>query len=136
MAGLVRTVPVVSLVCGVSVGPSAWAAPSARRASDIGRALLACWQPPRDGGEITLSLALRRDGSLIGTPRVTYVRSGTDKHGADELRATIFAAARSCTPIALSGPLQGAIAGQVLRIRFMAAPGASAGTASVIWTGT
>ena len=105
--------------------------PAARRASDIARAILPCWHPPAVGGEVTLALSLRRDGSVIGAPRITYV-SGP---GGD-LRASILDAVDACTPVALSWRLGAIIAGQVLRIRFIAAPGGAATHATVIWSGT
>ncbi len=108
-------------------------APPARRTGDIADAILPCWHPPAGGGEITLALSLRRDGSVIAAPRVTYVRPGSS---ADALRASILDAVRACTPLALSWQLGAVIAGQVLRIRFVAAPGAENVRASVIWSGT
>ena len=109
---------------------------SARRAGDIARAILACWRPPYGGGEITLSLSLRRDGTIIGTPRITYVEAGAGSNDIPDLKASIADAVRGCTPVHLSGPLQAAVAGQVLRIRFVAERASQSGTATVIWTGT
>ena len=135
MAGLPRAILLAAtLICGAL--PCAAAAPPARRASDIARAVLACWRPPVEGGEITVSLALRRDGSLIGAPRITYVTGGSYSKAAGEMAQTISAAIYACTPVALSAPLAAAIAGQVLRIRFAASRGASSGTAWLTWTGT
>ena len=118
--------------------------PPARLAGDVARAILPCWHPPAVGGEITLALSLRRDGTVIGAPRVTYVKgqgaSGQGGSGRgradDDLRASILDAVRACTPVALSRPLGAVVAGQVLRIRFVAAPGADGGRVAVIWSGT
>ncbi len=105
--------------------------PAARRASDIARAILPCWHPPVGGGDITLALSLRRDGSVIGAPRVTYASGPSG-----DLRVSILEAVGACTPVALSWPLGAIIAGQVLRIRFSAAPDGAGTRASVIWSGT
>ena len=137
MTGRASVIVIVATsIAAASNAMSASAALPATRASDIARAILACWRPPYGGGEITLSLSLRRDGTIIGIPRVTYVEAGADSDDVADLKASIADAVRGCTPVRLSGPLQSAIAGQVLRIRFVAERAAHAGTATVIWTGT
>lgn len=110
--------------------------PEARRPSDIGAALLSCWQPPPGGGDITLSLAFRRDGTVIGTPRVTFARPRAGAADTTALKSTIAAALRACTPIPIAWPLRAFVAGQVLRIRFSADAATGARRVRVIWSGT
>ena len=133
MISAVRPLLVASILAAVAAPSLGAKASPARRAGDIADAILPCWHPPASGGEITLALSLRRDGSVIAAPRVTYLRPGAS---ADALRTSILDAVRACTPIALSWPLSAIVAGQVLRIRFVAAPGTDGGRASVIWSGT
>jgi hypothetical protein len=60
-------------------------------------ALAACWQVPEglsrfERAEITARLSLRRDGSVIGTPQVTFAKTPGDAKTRDILiRATLHA---------------------------------------------
>lgn len=87
-------------------------------------ALAACWEAPEglakfERTEITARLSLRRDGSVIGTPRVTFSQTPGDAKARDILiRATLDAIAR-CTPVRLTPALGGAIAGRPLALRFI-----------------
>ena len=87
-------------------------------------ALSACWQVPEglsrfERAEITARLSLRRDGSVIGTPRITFAKAPGDARTRDILiRATLDAIAR-CTPVRLTPALGGAIAGRPLALRFI-----------------
>ena len=91
---------------------------------DIFSALRACWIPParsdaRSGTQITVRLSFKRDGKIIGEPRVTYVTPGI----APEVRRTywnaVTAALDRCMPMAFSTRLGGALAGRPLAIRFV-----------------
>ncbi|MGN7124153.1 hypothetical protein [Methylorubrum thiocyanatum] len=87
-------------------------------------ALAACWQVPEglsrfERAEITARLSLRRDGSVIGTPQVTFAKTPGDAKTRDILiRVTLDAIAR-CTPVRLTPGLGGAIAGRPLALRFI-----------------
>ena len=93
-------------------------------------ALAACWQvpaglgPPSPGAddiEITLRLSLRRDGSLIGPPRVTYAAGVSGSQRTALVRGTLDALAR-CTPVNLTPGLGRAIAGRPVALRFVYRP--------------
>ena len=87
-------------------------------------ALAACWKVPEGLGrferaEITARLSLRRDGSVIGTPRITFAQAPGDERVREILvRATLDAIAR-CTPVRLTPGLGGAIAGRPRALRFI-----------------
>ncbi len=92
-------------------------------------ALAACWKAPEglekfERVEITARLSLRRDGSVIGTPQITFAKTPFDKTPGDArardilIRATLDAIAR-CTPVRLTPALGGAIAGRPLALRFI-----------------
>ncbi|HJE24393.1 MAG TPA: hypothetical protein K8W01_12115 [Methylorubrum populi] len=87
-------------------------------------ALAACWKVPEGLGrferaEITARLSLRRDGSVIGTPQITFAKTPGDTRARDILvRATLDAIAR-CTPVKVTPALGGAIAGRPLALRFI-----------------
>ncbi|TIT81843.1 MAG: hypothetical protein E5W59_17235, partial [Mesorhizobium sp.] len=48
--------------------------------NDVGAALQACWVPPAnsENSSVTLSFSLRRDGTLIGPPRPTAIKVSGD----------------------------------------------------------
>ena len=47
---------------------------------DVGDAIQACWTPPTDAGDasVTLSFSFKRDGTLIGPPRPTAIKVDGD----------------------------------------------------------
>ncbi len=90
------------------------------RLDGIPPALARCWHPLHEGDEATVRLAFRRDGSVLGEPRITYHRSGG--HGEAALSASLAEAVRACTPLRFTPSMGGAIAGRVLSIRLIARP--------------
>ena len=89
-------------------------------------ALAACWIVPSSldgarGVEITARLSLRRDGSLIGAPRITYAAGVIDRQRAALVRATLDAL-RACTPARIGTGLGRAIAGRPVALRLVYRP--------------
>jgi hypothetical protein len=92
---------------------------------ELGPALTACWRAPpgSDGQEITVRFSLKRNGELLGQPRITYSRlSGGPEERRRFVGAALDALAR-CLPVRLSEGLGGTIAGRPLTIRFGAGGG-------------
>lgn len=87
-------------------------------------ALAACWRQP-DGlarferTQITARFSLRRDGSVIGTPRITFAQSPGDTRARELLTEAALDAIARCTPVAVTPALGGAIAGRPLTLRFI-----------------
>jgi hypothetical protein len=85
------------------------------------RHLEACYRPAAVGfdTDVTVRFALRRDGRLLGPPRVSYVGGAPDP----EVRRAIVDAAigsmTACAPLSLTDGLGGAIAGRTFTIRFV-----------------
>jgi hypothetical protein len=86
---------------------------------DIAAAFGKCWTPPalQDVGEMTVMLSLRRDGSILGEPRITYTR-GVSPADKSELRASLLSALATCGRLSISPILGAAIAGHRFTIRF------------------
>ncbi len=91
-------------------------------------ALAACWTPPRFAAtpegpdvQVTARFSLRRDGSVIGSPRITYAAGVTGSDRTTLTRATVAALGR-CTPAHLTPGLGRAIAGRPLALRFVYHP--------------
>ncbi len=91
-------------------------------------ALAACWNLPHLAGgirggdvEITARLSLRRDGSLIGPPRITYAAGIAGGDRPTLVRATLASLDR-CTPAHITTGLGRAIAGRPVALRFVYHP--------------
>lgn len=87
-------------------------------------AVAACWQAPEGlrsfaHTEITVRFALRRDGSVIGTPRVTFSQTPGGARGRALLIEASLSAVRRCTPVRITPALGGAVAGRPLSLRFV-----------------
>ncbi|MGX7705372.1 hypothetical protein [Methylobacterium sp. Gmos1] len=81
--------------------------------------LAACWRPSAGLGAaaITARFALRRDGSLQGTPRITFARVAEERRAA--LTAETLSSLARCTPARLTAGLGGAVAGRPIALRFV-----------------
>ncbi len=94
-------------------------APTVARVHGIATGLAACWRPPHDDDQVTVSVSFTRDGAVIGEPRIVFVRSSGGRADDAALADSMRAAIRDCTPLHFSARLGAAIAGQVLAIRFI-----------------
>jgi hypothetical protein len=92
--------------------------------SDTFAALRGCWVPPsadaaRPGMQMSVRLSFKRNGEIIGTPRVTYVSPGAPNEAKDIYRQAITQALERCTPMPFTAGLGGALAGRPIAIRFV-----------------
>ncbi|WP_375408167.1 hypothetical protein [uncultured Methylobacterium sp.] len=86
--------------------------------------LAACWRSPAglarlERTEVTARFALRRDGSVIGEPRITFATQPTDSKAFQLLADAARDAIRRCTPAGITPGLGGAIAGRPIALRFI-----------------
>ena len=91
---------------------------------DLFAELRSCWSPPppdaaQAGTQMTVRFSFKRDGDMIGPPRMTFATSGLSA----DTRATYLKAINSsldaCVPLKFSGGLGGAIAGRPIAIRYV-----------------
>jgi hypothetical protein len=92
--------------------------------AEVGPAIAACWQPPAGltgfpDIEVTARFSLRRDGMLIGIPRITFATSDVAVRARELLTRAALEAIAACTPLRLSPELGAAIAGRPFAIRFI-----------------
>jgi hypothetical protein len=80
-------------------------------------AVRACWEPPSSGGEVTFRFSFRRDGAMLGEPRLTYA-SG-DGEAREKLIASVKDAFSRCLPLPFTDGFGGAVAGRPFTIRFV-----------------
>ena len=87
-------------------------------------AFRACWVPPprelaRHGMQMSVRFSLRRNGEIIGAPRVTYTSRDASREVRETYHNAITAALERCTPLPLSPGLGGAVAGRPIAIRYV-----------------
>ena len=87
--------------------------------SGLWRSLSTCIRAPNEGvgSELTIVFALKRDGSLLGQPRITHSHLLGD---ADAQKAFVVDAVRAlakCLPVSITDGLGGAVAGRPMSIR-------------------
>ncbi len=73
----------------------------------------------KSGKEITLRLSLRKDGSLIGAPRITYLRKISSPQEQNLFLESLQLALKACLPVPISEALGNVVAGRPLAIRFI-----------------
>ena len=91
---------------------------------DMFDALRACWMPPpedeeRPGMRMSVRLSFRRNGEMIGAPRVTYTSPDAPADARAVYHDAITAALDRCTPLSFTAGLGGALAGRPIAIRFV-----------------
>lgn len=91
---------------------------------DLFAALRLCWEPPgrdqaRTDMQMTVRLSFRRDGGVIGTPRITYATADADDATRQAYWHAITAALDRCTPLMLTAGMAGALAGRPIAIRYI-----------------
>jgi hypothetical protein len=72
-----------------------------------------------EGSEVTVLFALKRDGSLLGKPRVTHSQLVGDDATQRAFLAAVLAHLASCFPLEITDGLGGAVAGRPFRLRLV-----------------
>lgn len=87
----------------------------------LGQALTACFEAPAGsaGSQITVLVSLRRDGTVLGQPRITFSHLVGNQDQRRLFVAAALGALKACTPVAVTPGLGGAIAGRPFSVRFV-----------------
>jgi hypothetical protein len=118
---------VAAAAIGISVGLAAAPAVGQEAKIDTLKQLFAalgrCWQSPAlaqgsTGMQITVLVSFRRDGSIIGKPKITF--ESPEASDADRLayRVAVMETLQRCTPLPFTEGLAGAMAGRPITMRF------------------
>ncbi len=102
-------------------GSGSWASqgkPPVYTPHDLFTALNRCWMPPpvelaKQGAEITVRASFRRDGTVIGQPRVAYFSHGVPEFAKNAYRHAIQQTFKRCEPFNFSGEFGAAFAGRI-----------------------
>ncbi len=92
--------------------------------SEVFGALESCWIPPdldesRAGMQITVMVAFRRSGELLGKPRITYETPGATEAERAAYRTAMAQALARCLPLHFTDALGNALAGRPMTLRFI-----------------
>ena len=88
--------------------------------NEVGTALQACWNPPANSGNasVTLSFSFKRDGTLIGPPKPTAIKFTGDEKARKAYVDAATAALHNCLPLSFSPSLAQGVAGNVFTLQF------------------
>lgn len=111
---------IVLLSAALAAGPAIAEPRPVATLAELWPALTACWRPPPGsaGQELTVRFSLKRNGELLGQPRITYSKLTGGAEDQKRFVAAALAAIAECLPVRLSEGLGGTIAGRPLTIRF------------------
>jgi hypothetical protein len=117
-------VKLAALALGLTLAGSVAHAQPANSLHDLWQALDACARrakvaPEVAGSEITVLFTLKRNGSLLGKPRITYSRLIGDVVDQQAFVAASLSAIAGCFPLPMTDGLGGAIAGRPIRFRLV-----------------
>jgi hypothetical protein len=87
---------------------------------EVGAAIRACWTPPADAGNstVTLSFSFKRDGTLIGPPKPTAIHVTGDAKARQAFVDAATTALQHCLPLSFSPTLAQGIGGNVFTLQF------------------
>ena len=86
--------------------------------------LAACVKAPAGapGSEVTVVFSLKRDGSLLGKPRISHAKLLGDARDQKDFVGGVLTAFGRCLPVAITDGLGGAIAGRPMSFRITSRP--------------
>jgi hypothetical protein len=92
--------------------------------ADLFAALRSCWRPPTGAAaghylQMAVRFSLKKDGSLISPPRLTYASKGATDPMREDYRNSIEQSLGGCTPLDLTPGLGGALAGRPIMVRYV-----------------
>jgi hypothetical protein len=95
-----------------------------RTIRDVFNALRACWIPPPENEahadmQMSVRFSFKRNGEIIGAPRVTFKSPGAPTETVGIYRDAITAALDRCTPLPFTDQLGNAVAGRPIAVRFV-----------------
>jgi hypothetical protein len=69
--------------------------------------------------QMTVRFSFKRDGDMIGPPRITFATVGTPADVRDTYFKAISDSLQHCVPLNFTGGLGGAVAGRPIAIRYV-----------------
>jgi hypothetical protein len=93
------------------------------RIAEVFQAIQACWRPPAGSGfsgqELTLRISFKRSGEVLGQPRITFYKAGTEAEQREPFTRSVRQAFERCAPLPFTERLGAAVAGRPFVFRFV-----------------
>ena len=91
---------------------------------DLGAAMRACWVPPpldqtRPGMQITVMFAFKRNGEILGQPKITFETAAASDDERLAYRIAVAQMIKRCAPLPFTDGLAHAIAGRPFTMRLI-----------------
>lgn len=114
---------VAAIGCPLAIAPSVATASNspANTLRELFTELSRCLVTPKGhvGSELTILFSLRRDGALLGRPKITFAKLPGDISDQRKFAEGVEVAFNRCLPVAITDGLGGAIAGRPLSMHFV-----------------
>jgi hypothetical protein len=114
---------VIALALLLVISSEAKSAP-ANSLRELYTALGECVKAPAGlpGSEITIIFSLKRNGSLLGKPKISHAKLLGDTNAQRDFVAGVLAGFDRCLPVSITDGLGGAVAGRPLNFRIISQP--------------
>jgi hypothetical protein len=105
------------------MGPATAQPAQVNTIADFFARIRTCWKPPDPSRvhpdiDITVIVSFKRNGEILGRPRVTYESEQADDNDRLLYRIAVMETLQRCTPMPFTDSMAGAIAGRPFAIRF------------------
>ncbi len=120
-----------AVVCGalLFVAGALWHGDASAQGPDVDNLkemfarLQKCWKSPllpagNPGMEITVMVSFKRDGAILGHPRITFESPNATDRERIIYRTAVMETLQRCTPLPFTDSMGAAIAGRPLRLKF------------------
>ncbi len=112
---------VLSAVCGWTPDAARAEQPQIDNLHQLYAALSKCWRSPQlspgdPGMQITVRVSFKRDGAILGKPRITFESSPRSDSLA--YRIAVMDTLQRCTPLRFTDSMGNAVAGRPFTLRF------------------
>jgi hypothetical protein len=120
----VRAFGVALAIAALSAGAAAQERARLNTLVELGAALRACWIPPsieqsRPGMQITVLMSFKRNGELLGQPRITFESAGASDDERLAYRVAVADMLKRCAPLPFTEGLGNAVAGRPFTMRLI-----------------
>ena len=110
-------------LCSASMASAQTAAGQVDNIKDVIAKLATCWRPPPPSRanpdvEITVIVSFRRDGSILGHPKITYESDSATDNDRLMYRIAVMETLQRCTPMPFTEAMAGAVAGRPFAVKF------------------
>ncbi|NEW92929.1 TonB C-terminal domain-containing protein [Rhodopseudomonas sp. BR0M22] len=116
-------VALVAVAIGVTDRPSLAQKAPIENLNALFSALKQCWRPPHlpagdPGRQITVKVSFKRDGEILGKPRITFESPEAGRDDSLAYRVAVMETLQRCTPLPFTPSMGGAVAGRPFTLRF------------------